>query len=68
MLQVEAGKLRPKAADAWLDRLRHVPSQDIALIFDQIPQDRITPIASKFAQRMLELNRQRLLALQGAWR
>jgi len=63
----EAGKLRPQAADAWLERLRQVSSQDVACIFDQIPSDRITSVASRFAQKMLELNRQRLLALQGAW-
>ena len=63
----EAGKLRPKAADAWLERLRQVSPQDVACIFDQIPLDRITSVASRFAQKMLELNRQRLLVLQGVW-
>jgi hypothetical protein len=63
----EAGRISPKAAETWLERLRHVSSRDIALIFDQIPQDRITPVAIEFAQRMLELNHQRLLTLQGAW-
>ncbi|MBI3303251.1 MAG: HipA domain-containing protein [Deltaproteobacteria bacterium] len=64
----EAGKINPKAADAWADRLKLVSLQDIALVFGQIPPDRITPIAIEFAQRMLELNRQRLLTLQGAWK
>lgn len=64
----EAGKLNPKAADAWLARLKIVSSEDIALVFSQIPQDRMTQVASQFAQRMLELNRQRLLTLQGAWK
>ena len=61
----EAGKRRPQAANAWIERLRLVSSEDTARIFEQIPPDHITPIASKFAQQMLELNRQRLLALQG---
>ena len=64
----EAGKLNPKAADTWLARLKIVSSEDIALIFGQVPPDRITQVASQFAQRMLELNRQRLLTLQGAWK
>ncbi len=64
----EAGRIRPEAADSWLERLKQVFSQDIAQIFAQIPQERIIPVAIAFAQRMLELNRQRLLALQGALR
>jgi hypothetical protein len=63
----EAGKLRPQAADVWLERLRQVSLQDIAFIFDQIPPERITSAASRFAQKILEVNRQRLLALQGVW-
>lgn len=61
----EAGKRRPKAAAAWLERLQQVSSQNVLFIFEQIPSDRITPIAHRFAQKMLELNRQRLLTLQG---
>ncbi|MGH8008285.1 MAG: hypothetical protein ACREQ3_14915, partial [Candidatus Binatia bacterium] len=63
----EAGKLRPQAADVWLERLRQVSMQDVAFIFDQIPPERITLVTSRFAQKMLEVNRQRLLALQGVW-
>lgn len=58
----EAGKTRPSAADAWLERLKRVASSDIQQIFNQIPEERITPIASEFAQRMLELNCERLLS------
>ena len=64
----EAGKTRPLAADAWLERLRRVTSSDIQQIFNQIPAERMTPVASEFAQRMLELNCERLLNLQGTWR
>lgn len=63
----EAGKLRPQAADAWLERLLLVSLQDVASIFDQIPPERLSPVASRFAQKMLEVNCQRLLALQGMW-
>jgi len=63
----EVGKLRPQAADAWLERLRHVSEHDVTSIFEQIPPEHISPVASRFAQRMLEVNRQRLLALQGVW-
>ena len=64
----EAGKTKPLAADAWFERLKRVTSSDIHQIFSKIPEERITPIASQFAQRMLKLNCGRLLDLQGAWR
>lgn len=63
----EAGRLRPQAAEAWLERLRQVSEHEVAFIFDQIPSERISPLAGKFAQKMLAINRQRLLALQGVW-
>lgn len=63
----EAGKLGPQAADAWLERLRQVSEHDVTSIFEQIPPERISPVASRFAQKMLEVNCQRLLALQGMW-
>jgi hypothetical protein len=46
---------------------RIAAERDIASIFVQIPSERISPVASRFAQKILEINRQRLLALQGVW-
>ena len=60
-----ASKLSPKSAQAWIERLRLVSAQEVAWIFEQIPRNYITPTASEFAQHMLVLNRQRLLALEG---
>jgi hypothetical protein len=62
-----AGQMSPTAAEAWLERLGWISSQEIELIFEQIPRERITPMAVTFARRMLELNRQRLLRLRGKW-
>jgi hypothetical protein len=59
----EAGRMRPGAARAWLARLRNVSPQDVQRLFDQVPPDRITPVAMAFALKMLELNQQRLLTL-----
>jgi len=59
----EAGKVRQRAARAWLDSLARLSLQDVKIIFDQIPRDRISEVAIEFALRMLELNRQRLLGL-----
>ena len=52
----------PEAAGAWLGRLEQVSLRDTRALFDEIPPDRISTVAIDFAQKMLELNRQRLLA------
>ncbi len=62
----EAGKVRPRAANAWLQRLAAVSAYDVQQLFAKIPNDRITPVAVEFALKMLALNRQRLLALHEA--
>jgi hypothetical protein len=60
----EAAKLRPVAAKAWLDRLAQISENNVNDIFDQIPVDRIFDAARRFAMKMLELNRHRLLKLE----
>jgi hypothetical protein len=64
----EAGRLRSGAANAWIDRLEGVSEQDTRQIFNKVPPDRITPVAIDFAQKMLEVNRNRLLALRGVFK
>jgi hypothetical protein len=61
---IEASKLRPLAAKAWLDRLSQISDNDVKGIFDQIPSDRISDAARNFAMKMLELNQKRLLELE----
>lgn len=62
----EAGAVRPHAARAWLRRLEQVRPEHIEQTFEQVPAQRISPLAAEFAHRMLEINRKRLLALHGA--
>jgi hypothetical protein len=53
----------PRAAAAWLDRLARLDlDADVHPLFDAVPADRITPLAARFAQRVLALNREALLA------
>jgi HipA-like C-terminal domain len=59
----EAARLNPRAAKAWLERLTEISENDVARIFDQIPNDRISDAARRFAMKMLELNQKRLLKL-----
>ena len=60
----EATRLRPLAAKAWLDRLAKISENAISATFDQIPADRISDAGRRFAMKMLELNRRRLLNLE----
>jgi hypothetical protein len=60
----EASKLRPLAAKTWLERLSQISDNDVKVIFDQIPIDRISDAARIFAMKMLELNQKRLLELE----
>jgi hypothetical protein len=64
----DAGSIRPGAANAWIDRIERVSDQDTRQVFNKVPPDRITPVAIDFAQKMLEINRNRLLALRGVFK
>jgi len=61
----EAGKKRPFAARAWLERLEGISPNDLSAILQKIPPDEISPIAVEFTHKMLILNRERLLSLKG---
>jgi hypothetical protein len=57
----EASRLNSRAAKAWLERLTEISENDVVKIFDQIPNDRISDAARRFAMKMLELNQKHLL-------
>ena len=59
----QALKKRPTAAISWLKKLKMIYDNDIELIFQQVPHDLISDISAVFAQRMLQLNKERLLKL-----
>lgn len=54
----------PEAARVWLERLESVSKANILEIFGQIPSTRISAIAAEFAQKILELNQNKLLVLR----
>lgn len=54
----------PDAALLWLDYLSNISSANTSELFERIPQERISPSAIEFAQRILEFNRSRLLKLR----
>lgn len=57
----EAAKFYPQAACIWLDRLGNISADDTLRLFKRVPENRISPIAVKFAQSILTHNRDRLL-------
>jgi hypothetical protein len=56
-----AANLYPDAAQIWRGRLLQI-DLDREAIFDRIPVERISPLAAKFAQDLLEANRDRILS------
>ena len=56
-----AARSRPVAGLAWLKRLETVLPDQTEQILRLVPPERISEVAVHFAQRMLELNRLRLL-------
>lgn len=51
----------PSAASFWLQRLANITSEDVASCFSQVPPDWLSQSSSDFAQRLLRINRDRLL-------
>ncbi len=62
----QAAESSPTAGKAWLDRLESVSPADTLGILQSVPPAIISEPAINFAERMLELNRPRLLQLRGS--
>lgn len=63
----ECSKANENAGQYWLARLSAVKDADFSDILENIPDDFISPAAREFANAMLRINRNRLLALNGTW-
>ena len=57
----EAAKLHPQAANIWLDRLAGISINDTLELFERIPNSLISVTAIEFAQKILEINQNKLL-------
>ncbi len=57
----EAAKLHPQAANIWLDRLAEISINDTLELFERIPNSLISSTAIEFAQKILEINQNKLL-------
>lgn len=57
-----AAKQRGPASRAWLERLAQVPLMEFNNLVDRVPVERMSTPARKFALRLLELTRSKLLS------
>jgi hypothetical protein len=53
--------LYPKPANIWLDSLAKISANNTLELFERIPSDRISSTAIEFAQKILEINQNKLL-------
>lgn len=53
----------PQSAQRWLEVLADISTEKIREIFERIPNSRISPIAAEFAQKILTINKNKLLEL-----
>ena len=56
-----AGRRYDLALAKWLERLRTVPAQQLADAVRAVPEERMSPVAKRFAEAVLMSNRARLL-------
>ena len=59
-----AAKLFPQAANVWLDRLNQVQEEEMRELFYLIPSLYISSTAIEFAQKVLEVNQNKLISFQ----
>ncbi|MDH3998238.1 MAG: hypothetical protein OET90_05310 [Desulfuromonadales bacterium] len=60
----EAAKFNKVAALEWLDKLDSIDESDTLSVFHRIPGNLISEVAIEFAQKILQLNKERLLSLR----
>jgi len=58
----EAAKIRPKSGRYWVETLNNIASADIAAIFTEIPDGKISKAGIEFATKMLEANISRMIS------
>jgi hypothetical protein len=61
---LSAAKYSKSAALAWLNMLSRISSGRLSVVFDRFPDEIISALSKRFAIKMLDLNRQRLLELR----
>ena len=60
----KAAVRRPQAAKFWLSKLQGISLSDTRSIIERVPNKEMSDIAKEFTQRIIELNKRRLLAIE----
>lgn len=60
----EVSRLRPRAAEAWKERLRAIGETEIRRLLAEVPPERCSAVAKEFAARIVLHNRARLLGME----
>lgn len=60
----KAAMRRRYAARFWLSKLEEISLSDTRSIIDRVPKEEMSDIAKEFTQRIIELNKQRLLSIK----
>jgi hypothetical protein len=58
----------PGVALLWLDRLENISTNDIETVFSKVPDELISGSAIKFAMKILDENKKRLLEMKNKLR
>lgn len=58
----------PNVALLWLDRLENISTNDIETVFSKVPDELISEPAIKFAMKILDENKKRLLEMKNKLR
>jgi hypothetical protein len=59
----EAARISPRAAHYWLSRVEQLDTQKVQQIIANIPAAEMSEPARRFSEKMIEVNRKRLLSL-----
>ena len=58
---LQAARRQLPSAQSWKKQLATVSMEQVAHLVEKLPAERMSPVAKRFACRLLEVNRQRLL-------
>lgn len=56
----------PSAAATWLGRLAELNDDELRVVLDRVPEDRMAPIARDFTLELIRADHYRLLTVQSS--
>jgi hypothetical protein len=59
----EAGTRHPEAARHWIEKINAITDTQMAILLDEVPPDRLSPVSRQFAIELMHSNRERIGAV-----